>query len=184
MPARSARCRGMVPAGRDPGQGAAIGPVVPRASSPASSAASPSCSSQEVVTRLLDQRLVGVVILLVLGLLVVRRRATGSLVELPTGGRLVRTADLFNLLFLLVVSPLAAILLLTRTASLDPAHGAVPGPCLANAVQFAGLLMYVAGYGLMAWALVRREEDGLRRAFGGQHADYETRVRRLLPFVY
>jgi protein-S-isoprenylcysteine O-methyltransferase Ste14 len=122
---------------------------------------------------------------------------------------------------------------------------------VAGATQAAGLLMYVGGYGLMAWALivlgrqyqpggaaphpgdrivvvgpyrfirhpmyaaaltgafglsllmesgaffcaflvylvliialVRREEEGLRGAFGGQYADYEARVRRLLPFVY
>jgi protein-S-isoprenylcysteine O-methyltransferase Ste14 len=203
--------------------------------------------------RLLDQRLVGVVILLVLTVLVVvKRRATGSTVDLPTGDRLVKTVNIFNLLFLLVASPLAAILLITRTAaSIDPTRIAVPGLALANTIQSAGLLMYVAGYALMAWALVllgrqyqpggatphpkdhivvagpyrfvrhpmyaaalvgalglsclmeswaflcaflvylvlilvlvRREEEGLRRAFGGQYADYETRVRRLLPFVY
>ncbi len=106
--------------------------------------------------RLLDQRLVGVVILLVLALLVaVKRRATGSMVELPTGDRLVKAVNIFNLLFLLVVSPLAAILLITRSAaSIDATHVAVPGPVLANAIQVVGLLLYVAGYGLMAWALI------------------------------
>jgi protein-S-isoprenylcysteine O-methyltransferase Ste14 len=202
---------------------------------------------------LLDQRLVGVVILLVLALLViVKKRATGSTVELPAGDHLLKTVNTFNLLFLLVISPLAAILLITgMAASVDPTHIAVPGPFPANAVQAAGLLMYVGGYGLMAWALVvlgrqyqpggavphpgdrivvggpyrfvrhpmyaaalvgslglsflmesfafvcafllylalivglvRREEDGLRRAFGREYTDYQTRVRRLLPYVY
>jgi protein-S-isoprenylcysteine O-methyltransferase Ste14 len=203
--------------------------------------------------RLLDQRLVGIVILLVLALLVaIKRRATGSMIDLPSGGVLLNTANIFNLLFLLVVSPLAALLLITGTpASIDPTHVSVPDPVLASAIQAAGLLMYIGGYTIMAWALivlgrqyqpggavprpgdqivvagpyrfvrhpmyaaaligafglsllmeswaffcaflvylvliialVRREEDGLRRAFGGQYAEYGTHVPRLLPFVY
>ncbi len=203
--------------------------------------------------RLLDQWLVGVVILLVLALLVViKRRATGSMIDLPSGDVLLKTVNIFNLLFLLVVSPLAAVLLITGTASsIDPTHVSVPGPVLTSAIQSAGLLMYVGGYTRMAWALivlgrqyqpggavphpgdqivlagpyrfvrhpmyaaaligafglsllmeswaffcafllylvlivalVRREEAGLRRAFGGEYAEYQTRVRRLLPFVY
>jgi protein-S-isoprenylcysteine O-methyltransferase Ste14 len=203
--------------------------------------------------RLLDQRLVGVVIVLVLGLLVVvKRRATGSMIDLPGGDLLVKTVNIFNLLFLLVVSPLAAILLITRSAaSIDPTHVGVPDPMLANAIQTVGLMTYVAGYALMAWALlalgrqyqpggaaphpgshivvagpyrfvrhpmyaaalvgalglsflmeswaffcgfvvylvlilplVRREEDGLRRAFGKHYVDYERRVRKLVPYIY
>jgi protein-S-isoprenylcysteine O-methyltransferase Ste14 len=208
---------------------------------------------QEVVVHLLDQRLVGVVVLLVLALLVVvKKRATGSMVELPTGDRLVKTANVFNLLFLLVISPLSAILLITRTAaSVDPTHVVSANASLATAIQVAGLLTYVGGYALMAWALavlgrqyqpggasphpgdrivvtgpyrfvrhpmyaaalvgalglallmeswaflcaflvylvlilvlVRREEESLRRAFGGHYADYAARVSRLVPFVY
>ncbi len=202
---------------------------------------------------LLDPRVVGVVVLLVLALLVVvKRRATGSMFELPTGDLLLKSANIFNLLFLLVVSPLAAVLLITRTAAtVDPTRVRVADPLLGSAIQAAGLLMYVGGYALMAWALVvlgrqyqpggavphpgdqivlagpyrfvrhpmyaaaligafglsllmeswaffcaflvylaliialvRREEDGLRRVFGGQYAEYEAHVPRLLPFVY
>jgi hypothetical protein len=73
---------------------------------------------QEVVMSLLDQWLVGVVILLVLALLVViERRAIGSMIDLPSGDVLLKTVNIFNLLFLLIVSPLAAVLLITGTAS-------------------------------------------------------------------
>jgi len=203
--------------------------------------------------RLLDQRLAGVVILLVLALLVaVKKRATGSTLDLPSGGLLLKAVNVFNLLFLLVVSPLAAIWLITRTAtSIGLTQAGVPRPLLTDTIQAAGLVMYVAGYAVMAWALlvlgrqyqpggavphpgdqvvvagpyrfvrhpmyaaalagalglslvmeswgffcafvaylalilalVRREEDGLRRAFGARYADYEARVRKLVPFVY
>ena len=203
--------------------------------------------------RLLDQRLVGVVILLVLALLVVvKRRATGSTVDLPTGDRLVKTVNIFNLLFLLVVSPLAAILLITRTAaSIDPTHVDINSRVLLNVIQTTGLLTYVAGYTLMAWALValghqyqpggaaprpgdhlviegpyrfvrhpmytaalvgalglsflmeswafvctfgvylvfilalvRREEDSLRRTFGEPYVAYQAHVCALVPFLY
>ncbi len=72
--------------------------------------------------RLLDQRLVGVVILFVLGMLVVvKRRATGSMIDLPGGDFLLKSVNIFNLLFLLAVSPVAAVLLITGTvSSIDP----------------------------------------------------------------
>lgn len=203
--------------------------------------------------RLLDQRLIGVVILLVLTLLViVKRRATGSTVDLPTGAPLIRIVNVFNLLFLLVASPLAAILLITRAAStVDPTHVSIDRRPLLIVIQLVGLVLYVAGYALMAWslvvlgrqyqpggtmprpgdhvlvegpyrfvrhpmyaaaligalglsllmeswgflcafsvylvlvlALIRREEAGLRSAFGEQYAAYQRRVRALVPFVY
>ncbi len=92
--------------------------------------------------RLLDQWLVGVVMLLVLALLVViKRRATGSMIDLPSGDVLLKTVNIFNLLFLLVVSPLAAVLLITGTASsIDPTHVSVPGS--RSAIQSAWGLQY------------------------------------------
>jgi protein-S-isoprenylcysteine O-methyltransferase Ste14 len=44
---------------------------------------------------------------------------------------------------------------------------------------FWAFLVYLA----LIIALVRREEDGLRRAFR-EYAEYEAHVPRLLPFVY
>ena len=59
--------------------------------------------------------------------------------------------------------------------------GALGLSCLMESwAFFCAFLIYLA----LILALVRREEDGLRRAFGEQYANYETRVRRLMPFVY
>lgn len=203
--------------------------------------------------RLLDERFLGIVILVVLALLVlVKRRATGSTVDWPMGDPLSKGVNTFNLVFLLVVSPLAAVLLVARKAVvLDPTRVAIHSPVLADVIAAAGLLIYVAGYALMAWALVvlgrqyqpggtaphrgdriviegpyrfvrhpmytgalvgalglslmtqswamlcafglyvvlivaliRREEDRLRGAFGDPYGAYQGRVRALVPFVY
>ena len=83
---------------------------------------------------LLDQKTVGIVLLVLLGMLViVKQLATGSIIEMPTGSRLLRLTNSFNLFFLLVVNPLAAILLITGNANaIDPTHMAVSAPRLAQ----------------------------------------------------
>jgi protein-S-isoprenylcysteine O-methyltransferase Ste14 len=105
---------------------------------------------------LLDQTTVGIVLLVLLGMLViVKQLATGSMIEMPTGSRLMRLANSFNLLFLLVVIPLAAILLITGNAgAIDPTHMVITAPWLAQALEIVGLLLTVIGYLFMAWALI------------------------------
>src|SRR5512143_1092543 len=105
---------------------------------------------------LLDQKVLGIVILLLLALLViVKQLATGSIIEKPTGSRLLRLTNSFNLFFLLVVNPLAAILLITgNVGAIDPTHMAITAPWLAQALDVIGLLLTVIGYLLMAWALI------------------------------
>jgi protein-S-isoprenylcysteine O-methyltransferase Ste14 len=104
---------------------------------------------------LFDQRILGVLVLLLMAMLVaVKRIATGSILEKPTGGLLARSVNTFNLFFLLVVNPLAAVLLLLRRMDLlDCAQLAISTPWLLRAVEIAGLVIYVAGFFLMAWAL-------------------------------
>jgi protein-S-isoprenylcysteine O-methyltransferase Ste14 len=106
---------------------------------------------------LLDQQTLGIVILLLLAMLVVvKQLATGSILEKPTGSFLLRLTNTFNLFFLLVVNPLAAILLITRSlAAVDPTHLAVNTAWLLIVLEIAGLGLYVLGYFLMAWALIR-----------------------------
>ncbi|MBE3048957.1 isoprenylcysteine carboxylmethyltransferase family protein [Candidatus Bathyarchaeota archaeon] len=105
---------------------------------------------------LLDQEILGIAILCLLGMLViVKQTATGSVLDRPRGDLLVQAVNVFNLFFLLVVNPLAAILLITRRlATIDPTHMTVHEPWILIVLESAGLVMYVSGYLLMAWALI------------------------------
>ena len=105
---------------------------------------------------LFDQRILGIAILLLLGLLVaVKRIATGSILDKPKGNYMVQLVNIFNLFFLLVVNPLVAILLITRRlATIDPTHIAINKPWILMVLEIAGLLTYAIGYFLMAGALI------------------------------
>jgi protein-S-isoprenylcysteine O-methyltransferase Ste14 len=106
---------------------------------------------------LLDQRILGLIILFLLaGLVITKQVATGRILDQPKGNLLVRLVNIFNLFFLLVVNPLAAILLITRRiGTLDPTHVAIRAPWLLMVLEILGLAAYVMGYVLMAWALIR-----------------------------
>lgn len=105
---------------------------------------------------LLDHRLLGMAILLLLGMLViVKRAATGSVLDAPKGTPLVQLVNVFNLLFLLVVNPAAAILLITgRLPAIDPSHIPIAEPWVLLVLELVGLVLYVTGFLLMAWALI------------------------------
>lgn len=56
---------------------------------------------------LFDQRLLGILVLVLLGgLVVVKRMATGSVLDRPRGNFLIQLVNGFNLFFLLMVNPL------------------------------------------------------------------------------
>jgi protein-S-isoprenylcysteine O-methyltransferase Ste14 len=105
---------------------------------------------------LLDQRLLGIAILCLLGLLVaVKQVATGSILDKPQGSRMVQLVNLFNLFFLLVVNPLAAVLLITRSlAAIDPTHITLAEPWILAVVEIVGGVLYVIGFLLMGGALI------------------------------
>ncbi len=105
---------------------------------------------------LLGQRPLGIIIVLLLAMLVmVKRRATGSVIDRPSGGFVVQLVNLFNLFFLLIVNPVAAVSLIAgRLEAIDPTHVTAVAPWLLPVLEAVGLLAYVAGYGLMGWALV------------------------------
>jgi protein-S-isoprenylcysteine O-methyltransferase Ste14 len=105
----------------------------------------------------LDQRALGIVVLSLLGLLVViKRAATGSVLkDRPPRGLRLWLTHVFNLSFLLVVNPLAGGLLVAGKLSLDPTHLVVESPWALGLWQVAGLILSVAGYLLMGWALLR-----------------------------
>jgi protein-S-isoprenylcysteine O-methyltransferase Ste14 len=104
----------------------------------------------------LDPRTIGVIILSLLALLVVVKRvATGTVLgERPQGGLGLWVSHVYNMSFLLVVNPLAGLLLVARRLALDPTHLAIQDPRALALCQVVGLVLSVAGYALMAWALL------------------------------
>ena len=106
---------------------------------------------------LLDQQIVGIVVLLLLGMLVIIKQiATGSILEKPTGSLRVWAVNAFNLFFLLIANPLVAILLITQQLeAVDPTHLAIDTPWLLIGLELVGIVLSVTGYLLMAWALIR-----------------------------
>jgi protein-S-isoprenylcysteine O-methyltransferase Ste14 len=105
---------------------------------------------------LIDERILGIVIVLLLVVLVATKQVTtGSTLDKPRGRFLVQLVNVFNLFFLLVVNPLTAILLLTRRlAAADPTRLEIAHPGLLLTLSIIGIILYVAGFLLMAWALI------------------------------
>jgi protein-S-isoprenylcysteine O-methyltransferase Ste14 len=107
---------------------------------------------------LFDQRAFGVILLVLLGgLVAVKKATTGSLLtDRPKGGLWLWLVHVFNMSFLLVASPLAAILLtIGRLDVIDATRVTVGAPWLVAVLEAAGLALCAAGHVLMAWALIR-----------------------------
>ncbi len=107
---------------------------------------------------LLDQRTLGIVILSLLGTLVITKYvATGSILrDKPKGNLWVWLTHGFNLFFLLFANPLAGILLITgHLESVDSTRLAIDPPWLLTGLEGGGLGLYVTGYFLMGWALIK-----------------------------
>lgn len=107
---------------------------------------------------LLDQRALGVVMLLLSSMLVtIKHLATGSILkDKPKGNLQVWLTHTFNLFFLLIVNPIVAMLLIARhPEAVDPTHIAIDVPWLLMGLEIGGMVFYLTGYLLMAWALVR-----------------------------
>ena len=106
---------------------------------------------------ILGYKALGITILVLLGLLVlVKRLATGSLVEYQSTGNLwVRLTNNFNLFFLLILNPGVAIWLIAGfSETIDPTHLPIDEPQLVTWLEITGFALYVAGCLLMAWALL------------------------------
>ncbi len=102
---------------------------------------------------LIDQMILGIAILFLLGILVtVKQVTTGSILDKPKGNLMVQLVNIFNLFFLLIVNPLAAILLIThRLEMIDPTYITIDKPWILNII---GLVIYVIGYLFMSLALI------------------------------
>jgi protein-S-isoprenylcysteine O-methyltransferase Ste14 len=104
---------------------------------------------------LLDRTTLGMVILGLLGLLVaVKHFATGSILDKPKGNLMVQLVNIFNLFFLLVVNPLSAVLLLTGQLVLFDSTRLLLNAPWNIIAEIIGLALYIAGFLLMAWALI------------------------------
>jgi hypothetical protein len=56
---------------------------------------------------------------------------------------------------LLIVNPAAAMLLIARRLdTIDPTHMTIDPPSFLTVLESAGLMLYVMGFLLMAWALL------------------------------
>ncbi len=104
---------------------------------------------------LINQRILGIVIVLLLGVLVITKQiATGSILDKPKGTFLIQLVNIFNLFFLLVVNPLVAILLITRRLeAVDRTRLVIENLRVLIPLEVLGIILYVAGFLLMAWAL-------------------------------
>jgi protein-S-isoprenylcysteine O-methyltransferase Ste14 len=104
---------------------------------------------------LIGQRILGIIILILLGLLVaVKWKATGSILEKPKGNLLLLVVNAFNLFFLLIVNPLAAILLVTgRLETVDLTHLEIGAGWFLMLLELGGFIIYLSGFFLMARAL-------------------------------
>ena len=95
------------------------------------------------------------ILLLLAMLVIVKLRATGSLVEMPVGGWLLKLVNGFNLFFLLIVNPAAAVILLTHSLpGVDPSHLRLATGWPLYAVEALGVVLYGIGFLLMTWALI------------------------------
>ncbi len=105
---------------------------------------------------LLGETVLGIAILVLLAaLVVVKRFSSGSILDKPQGGMFIQLVNVFNLFFLLIVNPLAAVGLITGIlASVDATRVAVHPIWLLWLLEVVGLLLYVAGFALMGWALL------------------------------
>jgi len=125
---------------------------------------------------ILGERALGIAILILLGaLVIVKSAASGSIMkEKPRGSAGLWLIHVFNLLFLLVVNPLAgALLVARRLETADPSHIAVASPLARAVMESGGLVLYVIAYLLMAWALLSL---GRSCQVGGNEPRSEDRV--------
>lgn len=132
---------------------------------------------------LIDQRILGIVIVFLLGVLVVTKQiATGSILDKPKGTFLIQLVNIFNLFFLLVVNPLVAMLLITRRLeAVDRTRLVIENPRVLIPLEVLGIVLYVAGFLLMAWALA-----GLRSNYqlGGSTPRDTDRLVILGPYRF
>lgn len=115
------------------------------------------------------------IVLLLVVLVVIKRAATGSILETPQRGVLFWLVNIFNLFFLLVANPLAAILLMTgHLKDVDPTSLGSDSRWFLTVVEIGGLVIYLAGFCLMGWALIKL--DGSYQLGGSDPRTTDTMI--------
>jgi protein-S-isoprenylcysteine O-methyltransferase Ste14 len=105
---------------------------------------------------LMRENVIGLLILVLLGaLVVVKAKATGSILEKPEGGLILKVVNSYNLFSLLIVNPAAAILLIAGVFEINPGRSSIEMPALLLIWKTIGVVIYVTGHFIMAWALIR-----------------------------
>jgi protein-S-isoprenylcysteine O-methyltransferase Ste14 len=104
---------------------------------------------------IIDQKVLGILIILLLALLVaIKRATTGTILEKPEPNLLLWLVNIFNLFFLLFANPLAAILLIIgKIKDVDLSHIEITPPWLLITIEIGGFVIYLTGFLLMGWAL-------------------------------
>lgn len=106
---------------------------------------------------MLDQSILGIIVLLLLGIVVaVKRFTTGMFLEKPKGNLQAMIANTYNLFFLLVAVPAAAILLITgQQKIIDSIHLSLDTSRFTTGLEIAGLVIFILGSILMILALIK-----------------------------
>ncbi len=132
---------------------------------------------------ILSQKVLGLLIVLLLAILVVTKRiSTGSILEKLKGGLLLWLVNIFNLLFLLIINPFAAILLIMeKMETADPGFLFINDRSFLLIVEYAGLIIYLFGFILMAWALIRL---GMNYQLGGVDPRATDKMVTSGPYKY
>jgi protein-S-isoprenylcysteine O-methyltransferase Ste14 len=104
----------------------------------------------------IGQLLLGALMLLLLVILIaVKQMATGSIFERAPRHLLLWLVNAFNLLFLVVINPLAGILLLARKyPAVDGSRLTITPVWFLTIVEITGAAFYLGGFLLMGWALI------------------------------
>jgi protein-S-isoprenylcysteine O-methyltransferase Ste14 len=106
---------------------------------------------------ILGQRALGILILLLLALLViVKRKSTGTILkDIPQGGFGLWFIHIFNLFFILIANPVAAILLIVQQMEyIDITYITINIPWLVISLEICGIILYLFGFILMVWSLL------------------------------
>jgi len=117
---------------------------------------------KEQMMHVFEQRVLGIGMLFLLAILVgIKHAATGSILkDKPENNPWLWFVHVFNLFFLLVVNPAAAVVLtIRRMEAVDPTLLSLSASWLRSALEIGGIGLYIMGFLLMGWALMSLRDN-------------------------